>query len=330
MKDRLSLIPYKDIMIDKTYTNISEYFLRGNRQAEMLLRASGMSPQSCSDFELLLAFLDACKETAAFGIFSKVVKKLIGKETLSLSAEELWTKTSEALLDEKNKLRASIASSELESVGISVSAEDEFDAHFARCGRVDISPVFCPFGMDSVSLDTLKKAKNLSDIKDAFGKSVSASDRIALFFDGFSFEEPNEYLASRAYEKHRLGQILSHKENDVLKAQLLRIVICAAAEHQKEVMMFLPYAPDVRAMGEVSALIDYIEECGINADITVFAVDAVSACMAQSIVAKKYKNITAAIGLCDNGSDAHSWGLGDASLKRKASLSRTAATILCE
>ncbi len=340
MKDRLCLIPYRDIILDKTYTNIGEYFLRSDKAVLRVLRSVGVTVDGCSDFELLSLFLKACNENSLCDssvgkAFAKTVQMLIGaKDAFAMSAEEMWILTSDALLDDKNKLRATIASSGLESVGVSISPDEEFDAHFARCGAVDISPVLCPFGVDAVSLDTLLTAKSLSGVKELLMKNISGYDSIALFFNNFFFEIPNEYSASKAYEKYILGQPLSHKETDILKSQLLRMTVTSAAENKKELMMFLPLAPDVRSMGEVSALLDYIDESNINANVILYAGDAVSLCMAQSIVGKKHKNITAATGLSGNGSSesekdiASYWGAGELSIERRASLAKAAAHLV--
>lgn len=337
MKDRLCLIPYKDIMLDKTYTNIVEYFLRDEPETFPFFRSSGSTFEKGSDFELLSEFVRICKEKDLCGSavarrFSKIVKKLIGEENVfSMSPDEIWERTSEVLLEDKNKLRATITSSGLESVGASVAIDEEFDAHFACCGAVDISPVLCPFGTDTVSLDTVIKGKKLSEVKNTFYKSLSRYDSVALFFNDFSFEIPNEYSASKSYEKYMLGQPLSYKDTDILKSQLLRMIMLSASESQKEIMMFLPFAPDVRSMGEVSALLDYIDECGIRINATVYAGDAVSLCMAQSIAGKRYKNIIAATGVSGNGiGDIKKevltcWGITPPLLENRASLCKTAA-----
>ena len=341
MKDKLCLIPYGDIILDKTYTNIGEYFLRAEETTLSFLRAFGSTFEGGSDFELLSEFLKVCKEKdlcdSALAVrFSITVKKLIdAADVFSMSAEEIWTRTSDALLlEDKNKLRAAIAASGLESVGVSMSADDEFDPHFVRCGKTDISPVFCPFGIESVSLDTIKDAKNLNQIEKKLAESISFCDSIALFFNGFSFEVPNEYSASKTCEKLALGQSLSYKESDILKAQLLRMTALAAAENQKDIMMLLPLAPDVSSMGAVNELLDYIDEIGSRIGITVYAGDAVSLCMARAIAGKKYKNIIAATGVSGNGNEVIQkdilsyWGAKEARIESFASLAKTAAGII--
>ena len=324
-------------MFDKTYTNISEYYLRGDGAVLSLLRSVGQPFEIGSDFDLLTSFLKACREkhlcdSSCGRAFSEIVKKLIGEENaFSLHADEIWMRTSKALLEDENKLRASVASSGLESVGVCVGADDEFDAHFVRCGSVDISPVLCPFGTESVSLDTINKRKSIESI---FDNDIHTSDSIALFFEGFSFEIPNEYSAFKAYEKHMLDQTLSYKEADILKAQLIRQILLLASKNQKETMMFLPSAPDVRAMGEVAALVDYIDESNIKGNVTIYAGDAVGLCMAQSIAGKKRKNITAATGISGNGSclpdkDIAAY-FGVSGIEKRASLSKTAAGLIKE
>lgn len=326
MRDSLCLVPSSEIMMDRTYTNISEYFLRDNRDVSYFLRTFAAEERvingECSDFELLSAFLKICKEKSAenekvFKDFCRVVKKLVG-ETDVFNVADLWTKTSEALLEEKNKLRATITSSGLESIGAPILPNEDFDAHFARCGKVDVVPVLCPFGADSVSIDTLWKEKNLVEIKNKIAENLLASDSCAIFFESFSFEEPNEYSAEKAYQKYRLGQNLSYKETDILKAQLLRITFITAAELGKEVMMFLPDAPDVKSMGAASELLEYVDKCGIKSNVTMFAGDEVSLCMARAMVGKGYKNITAETGFSGNGSI---YG-------KRASLARTPAFFL--
>ena len=340
MKDRFCLIQYDDIILDKTYTNISEYFLRQNQDVALLMRGAGSSFEVGSDFELLAEFLSIGKErslcySSVGKRFSDTVKRLIGEENaFALSAEELWERTSEALLDDRNKLRATVASTGLESIGVAVDRIDEFDAHFARCGAVNISPVFCPFGIDSVSLDTFCDAKALTEFKDTLTENVSKYESVALFFNNFSFEIPNEYTASRAYEKHLIGQPVSHKDADILKAQLVRMAMVAAAENEKAIMIFLPLAPDVSSMGAVAELLEYIDESNIKINATVYAGDAVSLCMSRAISGKKYKNITAATGLSGNGSSASEkdilnyWGAGEITAEKRASLARTAAHLI--
>ncbi len=336
MKDRLCLIPYRDVILDKTYTNIGEYFLRED-SVKSFLKASGSEFENGSDFELLAEFVRICKEKSLYESalskrFANVVKKLIGEEKVFfMPPEEIWSRTSKALLEEKNKLRAAIAASGLESVGVSISPSEEFDAHFAQCGKVDISPVLCPFGTNTVSLDTVKTEKELREIGRTFDGNISRYDSIALFFNDFSFEIPNEYSASKAYEKHLLGQSLSYKEIDVLKSQLIRMAVISASESQKEIMIFLPLAPYVRSMGEVSAFIDYIDESNIKANVTFYAGDAVSLCMTQSMTGKCYKNIIAATGVSGNGNvDIQKeiltyWGVGETLSFKQASLCKTAA-----
>ena len=340
MKDRFCFISYDDIVLDKTYTNISEYFLRQNQEVDLLMRWAGSSFEKGSDFELLAEFLRICKEKSLCSSsvgksFSDIVKKLIGEENaFALPVEELWERTSESLLDDRNKLRATVAMTGLESVGVTVDRIDEFDAHFARCGAVNISPVLCPFGVNGVSLDTFCGVKSLANLEKALTENVSLYESVALFFNNFSFEIPNEYTASKAYEKHLLGQPVSHKETDILKAQLVRMAMVAAAECEKEVMIFLPLAPDVRSMGAVSDMLEYIDESNIKINATVYAADAASLCMAMAISGKKYKNITAATGLSGNGSNASEkdilnyWGAGEITIEKRASLARTAAHLI--
>ena len=340
MKDRFCFISYDDIVLDKTYTNISEYFLRQNQEVDLLMRWAGSPFESGSDFELLTEFLRICKErslcfSSVGKSFSDTVKRLIGEENaFSLPVEELWVRTSEALLDDRNKLRAAIASTGLESIGVAVERIEEFDAHFVRCGAVGVSPIFCPFGTDSVSLDTLCSFKTLNEFNDRLTEDISKYESLALFFNHFFFEIPNEYVASKAYGKHLLGQPVSRKETDILKAQLVRTALVAAAESEKEVMVFLPLAPDVRSMGAVAEMLEYIDESDIKVNATVYAGDAVSLCMARSISGKKYKNITAATGLSGNGSNASEkdilnyWGAGEIAVEKRASLARTAAHLI--
>lgn len=326
MTDSLCLIPSCEIMLDRTYTNISEYFLRNDRSVSYFLRTFGAEEKvivgECSDFELLSAFLKICRQNSVedysvFKSFCRVVENLVG-ETDIFDATDLWIKTSETLIKEKNKLRATIASSELESIGVPILPNEDFDVHFARCGIVEAKPVLCPFGTNSVSMDTLWKAKNLQELEIKISQKLSASDSCAVFFEGFRFIEPNEYSAEKAYAKYRQEQSLNYNETDILKSQLLRITAKAAEELGKEIMIFLPDAPDVKSMGETAELLEYIDKCGIKCNTTIFAGDKVSLCMSRAMVGKGYKNITAATGFIGNGSIDG----------KRASLARTPARFL--
>ena len=79
MEDKLCLIPYSEIEFDKTYTNISEYFLRGNRAVHHFLAHNGAAEKiivgQCSDFELLSAFMKASEKRT--GEISAVQKTFI-------------------------------------------------------------------------------------------------------------------------------------------------------------------------------------------------------------------------------------------------------------
>lgn len=343
MKDKLCLIPYSDIEFDKTYTNISEYFLRGNSAVGAFLAAAGSSDKilcgDCSDFDLLCAFLKACREENAYASavaqsFDRVVKSLIGEiSAFSMDAEMLWKTTSDALI--ANKLRAMLASSGLKEIGVPVLPEESFDAHFSAIKGIAFIPVACPMGIKSVSFDTLGTNKALSGVHSIICNSLSDAKACAVFAKDFSFEKPNEYIAGKAYEKHLAGQTLLNKEKAILASQLLRITALSSSELDREMMIFLPLAPDVRSMGAVSEFIDYIDGCDLKnrLRLSVFGGDAVSLCMAASIAGKRYKNITAVTGICGNGSDvscvdvAEYWGYGAPAIENYASLAKTPALL---
>ena len=164
---------------------------------------------------------------------------------------------------------------------------------------------------------------------------MNASAACALFFEDFCFEKPNEYSASKAYEKYLMGQTILNKEQAVLKSQLLRMAALSAAEAGKEIMVFLPLAPSVSSMGAAAEMLDYIDESllGQKLKVSIFGGDAVSLCMAEAMSAKRYKNITAVTGICGNGSDlpdissAVYWGCGERVIENYASLSKTPALL---
>ena len=340
MEDRLCLIPYSEIEFDKTYTNISEYFLRGNRAVNLFLATNGADEKiafgQCSDYELLSAFMKISAEkgtdkSAIENTFYRVVNELIGEKIADI--DDVWTKTSEALIDKK--LRERISFSKAKKIGVPVLPNEYFDEHFVSVKGVDIKPVFCPFGTQNVSHDTFCSDCSLEDIKETIEDQMACSTSIAVFFSGFKFEKPNEYSASKAYEKYRAGQALLNKEQALLTSQLLRTTALSAAEIGKELMIFLPYAPDVMSMGAAAEFIDYIDDSLSNKKLkaSVFGGDAVSLCMAESIAGKKYKNITAVTGICGNGSDmpdlssATYWGFGEKTLQNYASLATTPALL---
>ena len=343
MKDKLCLIPYSEIEFDKTYTNISEYFLRGNRAVGLLLSNGGaderMVSGRCSDYELLSAFLKICGEkgrerAAVVQAFKRVVFELIGEKDFAyVGAEELWMRTAEALYEKK--LRERIADSSVKKIGIPVLLGEYFDEHFVSVKGKKLVPVFCPFGTENVSLDTLNEKSSVEEIGNLVEDQMTESDSCALFLSGFAFEKPNEYSAMKAYEKHLAGQTLLNKERDILYSQLFRIAALSAAKAGKELMIFLPFAPDVASMGAAAELVDYMDCClsDEKLNVTVFGGDAVSICMAEAIASKRYKNITAVTGICGNGSDrpdissAVYWGCGESSLQNYASLAKTPALI---
>ena len=157
----------------------------------------------------------------------------------------------------------------------------------------------------------------MSELETKLFKNLSASESCALFFEGFRFVEPNEYTAEKAYAKYRQEQSLSYNEVDILKSQLLRITFMTAAELCKEMMIFLPDAPDVKSMGAVAEMLEYIDKCSIKCNATIFSGDEVSLCMSRAMLGKGYKNITAATGVVGNGSVCD----------KRASLARTPARL---
>jgi hypothetical protein len=344
MKDKLCLIPYSDIELDKTYTNISEYFLRGNCAVSAFLAASGADDRficgDCSDFDLLRIFLKACNDENAYAsavaqAFDRVVMSLIGEiSAFSIDADTLWMNTSEALTE--NKLRSMLATSGLEEIGVPVLPTESFDSHFSAVKGISLAPVACPLGIKNVSFNTFESAEELSDARDMILDSISAANSCAVFASDLSFEKPNEYTAAKAYEKYLAGQNLLNKEKAILASQLLRITALASSELDREMMIFLPTAPDVKAMGAISEFVDYIDGCDLKnkLKLSVFGGDAVGLCMAASIAGKRYKNITAVTGICGNGSDvsyvdvAKYWGYGVSSIENYASLAKTPALLL--
>lgn len=343
MKDKLCLMSYSDIEFDKTYTNISEYFLRDNLAVSRLLAASGVQQRflcgECSDFELLCCFLKVCHDENAYDsavvqTFARVVQELLGiGSAFSINSEMLWTRTSEALV--QNKLRAMLACTELEELGVPILPNDFFDEHFSAVRGVSMMPVACPFGTQAVSFDTFEERFGFSDIGCIVGDCVSKAKACAVFSNDLTFEKPNEYTAAKAYEKHLMRQTLLNKEKAVLSAQLLRMTALAASESEREMMIFLPAAPNVKTMGAIAELIDYLDGCGLKnkLKLSVFGGDAVSLCMAASISGKRYKNITAVTGICGNGSDlpdmssAKYWGGGASVIENFASLAKTPALL---
>ena len=342
MEDKLCLIPYSEIEFDKTYTNISEYFLRGNRAVELFLAANGAEERAvlgrCSDFELLSAFVKINAEksgekASVQNTFDRVINDLIGENSpLSMGAEELWIRTSNALIEKK--LRERVAVSNAKKLGVPLLPNEFFDDHFVSIKGVKLNPVFCPFGIQGVSIDTFGDV-SLAEIEDIIVAQTSEAVASALFFVDFKFEKPNEYSASKAYEKYRTCRTLLNKEKAVLGSQLLRIAALSAAEVGKELLIFLPFAPNVSEMGAAAEMLEYIDESLLSRklNVSVFGGDAVSLCMAQAIAGKRYKNITAVTGICGNGSDrpdissAVYWGCGEKVIRNYASLSKTPALL---
>lgn len=342
-EDKLCLITYNDILNDKRYSNIGEYLLRCSPKVSNFLKNSLADDKAvlgeCSDFDLLRAFLASAAQEGARGAavlksFEHAASKLLGHgDVLLMSAEALWGEALEKLELDKNSTVNAIAASGLDRIGIPVSADELANASGnLLCGSVEINCVGCPFGTKSISFDTIMRKDKLADVYKALSDLSSSVSATALFFDGYSFEKPNEYGASLAYEKLLSERKLSIKENAILSTQLIRAVARTVSDAEGELMMFLPSAPDVRSMGAAQSLLDYLDEDVIERAlrVTVFSCDAVGACMAAAMAGKRYKNITAVTGISGNGSglpDASAseyWGCGVMSLQCKASLAKNA------
>ena len=341
--DRLCLIPYSDIVNSKQYSNIGEYLLRCSPEVSKFLSLSSNDNRvlrgECSDFDLLCAFLDTAsmcegRVPAAVENFEKALSKLLGHgSVLSMSAEQIWLESLEKLAIEENSTANIIARSGLNKIGVPISAEDlKVYPQKPTCGNVEIDPVGCPFGTKTVSFDTIGSDASFNKLCEGLSDFASSISKCALFFSGVGFEKPNEYGAEIAYEKLASGHKISQKEALMLSSQLMRVVSRALCKANGELMIFLPAAPDIASMGGAQTLIDYLDDSGIDANlnITLFARDAVGACMAAAMAGKRYKKIAAVTGICGNGSglpDASAseyWGCSIMSVRNKASLATNA------
>ena len=346
MTDRLCLISYRDIEADKTYSNISEYLLRENRSVSGFLSSNGADERilsgEASDYELFSAIVDICREenvseSAVALTINAVIKEIAGEGYgLADGAEVLWRVTSDRL--HEKKLRALISERKIERLGIPIMLGERFDSHFAAIKNKSLIPVACPLGVKSASFETINRAGGLENAEKIMSDLVSQAEETALFFNDADFDIPNEYAASKAMEKLCLGQKPTNKEATMLASQLMRMTMLAAAGQGKEIMLFLPPAPQIKSMGAVAELLDYMDGlyCYDKLRVTLFGGDAVSLCMARSIAEKRYKKITAVAGICGNGSimpdksSARYWGFSGEAKENYASLAPTPALLATE
>jgi hypothetical protein len=341
--DRLCLIPYADILNDKQYSNVGEYLLRPSPEVSKFLILSSADDRvvrgECSDFDLLCAFLEAAtvcggRASAVVKNFEKAVSRLLGHgSVLSMTADQIWLESLEKLALDENRTVNLIARSGLQKIGIPISVED-YAKHTKTlfCGDVEMDLVGCPFGTQNVSFDTVDLNCSFEKLCERLFNFASSISKCALFFDDFSFEKPNEYGASIAYEKLSSGQKLSSKESAMLSSQLMRVVSRAVCKSKGELMIFLPAAPNLASMWGAQNFVEYLDDGAIDEklNVTIFARDAVGACMSAAMAGKRYKKIAAVTGMCGNGSGmpdvsaSEYWGCGIMTFSNRASLAANA------
>lgn len=331
-RDMLCLLTAEKLNSTRPFSNITEYCLGdGNAvRSYLAMRGDREIPNDISDFDLFDRLWKHARTDKGSFVADSVIRAinaLVGCDASAMSAEEIWSRSAD-LLDTKSG--SDVFSFDLASLGVAVLPSDVNKALPDKIGETDIFPVVCPLGTECFDVSYAVGATDY----DGIASLVEGVDRVALFGDGFVFEEPNEYTARVAYEKLAEGKGLSDREKRVLASQIARIILLNCAEAKKEVMVFLPPSPDVTSMGEYAKLLGYADKVITKGHLTVtnFARDAVGLCFAASIEAVSYKNIAADTGICGNGcgipddNAAVYWGV-EAFPTKRASLSSTPAFI---
>lgn len=329
--DMLCRLSFEELNAKRPYSNISEYCLRDNASLTVYLSAKGVRADldSCSDYELLSTFLKCAEQDGEAFVVNRIrgaIDSVCGGGTRGMSAEELWQASTEALA---RKSADELWNINADRLGIPRLPEDKVKSLPTKIGKTYLSAVSCPFGTTCFDIELASKGCRYEEIE-----SLAFGDSVAIFANGFEFEEPNEYVAGKAHEKLVGRKTLSDRERRVLGSQLCRRIMLAASKNEAPIMILLPTAPDVHSMGEISRMLDYLDEVprAGRLDITLFGADAVGLCFAQAVASRGYKKITAATGICGSGcgcagaEDAEYWGADSLHLK-KASLSTTPAFI---
>lgn len=329
-QDMLSLLNTEKLFSSRPYSNISEYCLRDGDAVKRFIssQVSTADIDTVSDYELLVLTLEAMRKNKKAFVSKRIRQTLdclCETDTEDMTAEEIWLKSSNVL---DRKKAENLFSFDLDLIGIPASPNCN-DRLPNFIGKTKVISVACPFG--TAYFDISKSAEIKYNVYDTV---ASAHDCTAIFIKDFAFEEPNEYVAQKSYEKLCERKKLLDKEQAILSSQLVRKIILNCAKEGKELMLFVPAAPYLHSMCDLAKLLDYadsiIKEGNLRASI--FASDAVGLCFASSVSAKQYKKITAAPGICGNGcgcageEDASYWGADSLALKR-ASLSSTPAFI---
>ena len=330
-EDMLCLLSAESISSMSSLSNISEYCLRNNSAVKRYLLQKGSAGRYvsgvCSDFELLCEFLRLAREDKNSGVVKAclhAMEELMGRDIYRISCDELWKISSEII----ERMYGKSILPGLDRLGMAITcAEEELPK---KVGNTELISVACPAGIGKFDIDV----RNVEGT--SFGRLLEKGGKVALFMGGFEFAEPNEYMALRAQDKLLGGSVLSDNERRIFNSQLCRNIFKHCFDAQKDIMIFLPEAPDVHSMGESARLLDYIDRAGFEGKVrvSVFAGDAVGLCFASSLLSKKYKNIAADTGICGNGCGipdadcAEYWGVGHFP-KKRASLAVSPA-FLCK
>ena len=344
MKDSICLIPPEHFLSDKSYSNVVEFAFRTKIISDYL-RLSGAESRASdgvgSDYDILVSLVDSFRKNSdsssrIYRYFSRVLlecfnidaKRVINRE---ISVDELWKTTSDALMKRENTLWGIISRSELCEICVAAPPFDLYELP-ENIGNVSIKSAVCPLGVNGEGILDTTKTDSFESLRLSIDSAVKRAEKCAVLLCelDFEFAVPNLYTSSIAYDKIKRGLSLRDNEKMMLRTQLLRDVITSCAEHEKELMLVLSDASNVKGMYQTEQLLGYMDDCLQKPiSIVMFACDVVGFSFAISHESKRYKKITveAAIGGNDRylmTDDAKYFGVG-ALPERMASLSDTPA-----
>ncbi len=341
VRDSLCLIDPMHLKNDKSYSNIGELFLRSSAVYEYLSVFSAderIVSGNCSDLDLLREFVKRVVENrdtrsrVARGFF-RVLNRLLDVTDVSVingavSADEIWTLSYEALARKENSLHGIIKKSGITELGVAV--RDDGICLPERIGDTGIWPIICP--VPSLS-ELLKVGNSLEAVEERISALSVNKVSGALFLEGFEFEEPNPYVASKAVEKLIAGATLKDKERAILKAQILRRAFLSFGENGGELMIILPSSPNLDTLYHLKRFIDYIDESNLpRVKVILFSPDLVGYSFALSEMAARHKKITVEAAISGNDCciprDDEIGYWGGSAPRLRASLAHTAAGLI--
>lgn len=246
-------LPPEEIRNDKNFKNITEVWLGGDHYKWRLMRANGVDEKyvtgSASDQEKFKQWAKTVPNTLGNPLYHWTHMELLnyfGIDDLldEVSADEIWTKTNDALQQEHMSTRNLLLNNKVEFVGTTDDPVDSLEHHqalFKEDFSVRVAPSFRPD--KALNIGNEHFVAYVEKLQEVVGKELteysSFLDGLAERIDYFDeqgcrasdhaieemfFESSSETEAGTIYRKKMNGETLTTEEIDKFKTYTLQFL----------------------------------------------------------------------------------------------------------